>query len=723
MKNRIVIVFVIICWRINITAQQTIWLDNNPNDNLVSYTILESTPSNYRVHIHINGIDTTLQTLQNTTFCKVFFDKKTTLCNYGEPSLPTIKQCIGIPNGANTHTSITEIQWDTINIGKIYPYQKEQKESDVDTTFYYSSLAYTESQYNSDLISLSDIQNWCGINNTTIQLCPFHYYPQSGLLLILKDFILSIHFESTDNRIIMSVKDDLLDFFDNTNFLETTDNPSLIYEKNDSLYDYLIIVGNNDSILHSQSLQDFRKWKAFKGYKTQVVSTTVTGTSANSIKNYISSEYAKGVRYVLFIGDDNVIPMKNKPGLYDQSSNIKSDYWYGCIDGENDYEADISIGRFSSNYLSEIERMIYKSIYYECESNICSKNVLLMAHKENAPYKYQKCCEDIRLASYTDSLLFTTAYGAAPASQGNSATNSDVINAINNNLNILNYRGHGSFDLWGKKWNSLNESFTSSLTNQLTNSFFPIVFSVACKTGDIRNQTCLMESFMRSEHGSSAMIAATEDSYTYPNNYYNNIIFDLLLNHKKYKLGWLNIYAHIQNIRDYSQPDAAKDNAFAYLCGGDPTLEIWTDIPQEFNNVSISNYNNSLVINDNLVDSCNVAVINDDGELFAFYESAHLPLSLNTFPNNCYIVLSRHNYVPYIIHCDFSNFIIQNKVFNDIVYYSNENPISVGYNVSDSIPYGNVIINDKSSLIIENRGGVYIKNGFECKQGGTLIIK
>ena len=178
MKNRIVIVFVIICWRINLTAQQTIWLDNNPNDNLVSYTILESTPSNYRVHIHINGIDTTLQTLQNTTFCKVLFDKKTTLCNYGEPSLPTIKQCIGIPNGANTHTSITEIQWDTINIGKIYPYQKEQKESDVDTTFYYSSLAYTESQYNSDLISLSDIQNWCGINNTTIQLCPFHYYPQ-----------------------------------------------------------------------------------------------------------------------------------------------------------------------------------------------------------------------------------------------------------------------------------------------------------------------------------------------------------------------------------------------------------------------------------------------------------------------------------------------------------------------------------------------------------------
>ena len=50
--------------------------------------------------------------------------------------------------------------------------------------------------------------------------------------------------------------------------------------------------------------------------------------------------------------------------------------------------------------------------------------------------------------------------------------------------------------------------------------------------------------------------------------------------------------------------------------------------------------------------------------------------------------------------------------------------LMVGYDVTTSEQYGDVTINPKSRLIINNgSNGVSIKNGFECKKRGQLIIQ
>ena len=49
--------------------------------------------------------------------------------------------------------------------------------------------------------------------------------------------------------------------------------------------------------------------------------------------------------------------------------------------------------------------------------------------------------------------------------------------------------------------------------------------------------------------------------------------------------------------------------------------------------------------------------------------------------------------------------------------------ISVGYNVTNSMPYGKVLIERGSKLNISKKKGVLIKNGFKCKLGGELRIK
>ena len=66
---------------------------------------------------------------------------------------------------------------------------------------------------------------------------------------------------------------------------------------------------------------------------------------------------------------------------------------------------------------------------------------------------------------------------------------------------------------------------------------------------------------------------------------------------------------------------------------------------------------------------------------------------------------------------------IQNKTF-DINAYYDYSPLMVGYDVTTSEQYGDVTINPKSRLIINNgSNGVSIKNGFECKKRGQLIIQ
>ena len=67
---------------------------------------------------------------------------------------------------------------------------------------------------------------------------------------------------------------------------------------------------------------------------------------------------------------------------------------------------------------------------------------------------------------------------------------------------------------------------------------------------------------------------------------------------------------------------------------------------------------------------------------------------------------------------------VQNKVFDKVdSYYIKNTSISAGYDVTNSTPYGNVIIESGSRLNISKKNGVLIQNGFKCELGGELKIR
>jgi hypothetical protein len=231
--------------------------------------------------------------------------------------------------------------------------------------------------------------------------------------------------------------------------------------------------------------------------------------TSQDFKDYIGQLYnSDNLEYVLMVGDaypnggntgdpDDVPMFWWEPSGEDGSY---SDTWYVCLDGPDDHFADLAIGRFVYDDLSELELQINKTLdFYKQPDNQSNwgENTILVAHQENYPAKYTQCKDEIEAYPYTLQIpIFEECYGGA------GATNQDIVNYINaNSCGIFNYRGHGSataFTGWSPSGN-----FTSAHIAQFTNDdrWF-VLFDVCCDNMDIVafNGDCLCESFMLSFH-------------------------------------------------------------------------------------------------------------------------------------------------------------------------------------------------------------------------------
>lgn len=721
--HKTIIVTCLLLYAGMVSSQTWIPISNSKATVGVSSKVLEESKSVYKVNFLINGIQDREVVKDGVVYHQLSLNNYPGLLTHvGEPELPVITHQVALPAGATYKVKIVEMQWDKIAIGKLYPAQNNLSDIEKSTDLVVQETVYNGKEYTPEILNVSEKMRWRGIDNINIAICPFKYYPQDNTLSVLSQFILQVEFaESGADR--QSGSTNLAAAGDDLHIFGNIVTPDPVTRTSSDTYDYFIILATAFAP-ESSIIKKFRRWKAYKGHKTKLVTTATTGTTCSSIKNYIAQEYANGVRYVLFIGDDEFIPLQTKPFVYsvDDIKDIKTDYWYGCMDGEADMLADIAIGRFPTNSFLDLENMINKTIAYESSPITFTDKALLIANKDRELdfNFFQYCLDSVYSASYTHPLDFTKAYGADASLGGNAATNSQLIDYINNGMNIVNYRGHGTNTCWDK-WNYLDEDFCSSQISSLNAATNSVYFSVACFTGDIRNQTCMMETFLRSDHGAVAFIGATEKSARYSNTYYNRFLFTKLLNQNVYRIGDLNLAAHIQNISLLGTVES-KGNAFSYICGGDPTLEIWTTNPEQIGFVSIIPNGNSMTISTNSTFN-KVYLVSEDGE---FLEEVNLYGGSATFvkpEENFFIAVNRQNHIPYIVYCNTGSNYIQNTSFDYDAIYTGS-PLQIGYDVTTDQTNGNVYVNAGNKLEIKNGyGGVLIKNGFECKKGATLNIE
>lgn len=693
--------------------------------------VVNSDNTEHYIKITFHGMYAEDVEQEGTTYRKLSFGSMyAAIGAVGEPAMPVVSQLIALPLGDDCACSIIKNDSVDLSIGAIYPFLEPVTEDEREV-FVKNDKAYSSILYDSPVLTKGTPQVYRGIRNVRVGVCPFKYYPQKGRLTVYRSVYVRIVFESAEgNRVLAPARARMFPkgIFDN-NLEQIQSNQNAAPQKTaQGCHDYLIIVGDDSTLYNSAALKKFYTWKSYKGHKVKVVSTTETGSSCESIKNYIKGEYANaGIKYVLFVGKDDRIPEYEWTNFRNECK--EGDYWYGCMDDTDDtpdVQADIAIGRFPTNKLEELQNMICKSIAYESTKNINVKKVLLVAHKQDAPERYQGCMDTIFNTNYSTPMTFIKAYGADMSKGGTKATNDTLIKYINRGLNILNYRGHGNETKWPYSWSFDNKEFATDKVDSLTNTAYPIVFSIACLNSHFGFEPCLMEKFMDSPKGAAFFLGATESTFTSTNSIYNKKLYGKLLDENIFNIGDLNIAAHISTIASVEDPVntylfvRAISNAFCYVCAGDPSLEIFTQPAKTFDVVTAVRYSRDVRINAGPVNGFSVSVVSVDGELLDTVSTDITVITLQDVPYDAHIVLNKRGYIPYEVKL--STAYVQNESFMSEQAVVGEN-IEVGENVTTFVTSGSVMVNSGASLKLKSASTTLIRNGFECKKGGELIIE
>ena len=571
----------------------------------------------------------------------------------------------------------------------------------------------------------------------TLSVVPIKYYPSRNEMDILKSCVVTVNFTQSsavnenlsikNKKLVKYVVDNyneaLLDSY-NTYIDNSTDGDSVA-----NIYDYLIITA--DKYKDTDELKTFCAWKKIKGHNCKVVSCgEIDGNICDSIvlKNFIKEWYEKGVEYVLLVGNSKDIPLcywNERVDYLRRATN--SDYWYVCL--SSDYFADLAIGRFCINNTTDLYNIISKTINYENltpEDTWITKN-LLVAHKQNAPKKYQACCEEIRTATYDNMPNFSTAYGASDSVGGDNATNEMVVSYINEGFGIVNYRGHGDKYSWIASWNNLNIRFDSTEVNKLDNkNKESVVFSVACSNADITEAGNLLYEFLHSSVGSVAFVGATRTTFTDANHLYNKNIYKILYNKDVNTLGYLNINSHIKTINDFSLKKYKRYsifNAMAYICGGDPSLEIWTDTISKFPKIDFTYENGTINIDTRTIEDYTITLFSQtDNNYFKKISVEGATATITNVPSSFVMSINKHNYMPLVYNVSDGDIYIQNEKYALVREIIGDN-VYIGSNVTNAQPRGNVIIKSEAEMTIDAKGKTIINKGTLIEKGARIYIK
>ena len=650
-KTKYMLIGIAIIFLLGHAVGPTILSDNTLKNSSSTnhFEIIKNDQTGITLAFSLSNYEISEKQIQGTTFNCLNIPGYGTTNTIGRPKIPILREKLCIPDDASSITiSIKDSTHTTTSCNDIIPVQQPLLETETNDEFIMNNSFYTKDEnYPSSIVEITGKQPWDDLNILSITVQPIQFNPARQLLTIHENLIIEIKFESSGFTLKRSSSEQLSIYENiilNYNFLPIESNNANTGKS--SSYKYLAIT---DPILENAS-KPLIQWKHNKGLKSKLVNTTITGSSSTEIKDYISTFYNNNIdlQYVLLIGDVSLVPWYTGWGV------TGSDYWYGDVVG--DIYPELSVGRITANTPFEVTQQVTKILKYERnpQSGNWFDKVLLAAHEEGSPGKYEGCSEDIRTALYNDTYIFDTAYG----SQG--VTNANVSDRVNIGRNILNYRGHGASDEWCSGWTTGDPSgYTTAHAHGLQNAHkTPIHYCIACSCGDLSSYNeCLGEAFLKDNNSAVAFLGASEPSYTYPNHRFDKHLFDASGNQEIYSIGMISNYANSDLITYYGIGDLYLQNVKMYLWLGDPAMEIWTATPK---NLTISHptsvipgtsqfpvevTHNDTPVKDALVcisngnDIYHLGYTNDSGEIV-------FNMSTTTF-GEMNVTVTKHNFKPY----------------------------------------------------------------------------
>ncbi len=620
----------------------------------------------------------------------------------GKAALPSYNIIIGAQS-VNPEISFVSLEADTIKNILLYPWigmpvdlvGTPEPVFTMDHGFYQSDIQYPDNQ----AIIFSN-QNYKGQNIFMVRICPFSYNPYTQTLIVHRRFeIIAENLSSgiTNSNIYVSATGRSV--LKNVTVNQAFNVPVQKSQELDNAPVYMIITHED----YIDAANAIATWREQTGYKTEIYSSSYW--TATDVTNTIRNRYFSPLQkpdYLLLIGDHNKLPGNQ----YNTSLGIfPTDKPYVCLDGANDYVADIAIGRVSVTSASQANTVVQKIIQYEKNPVMQAsfyETALSAAYYQDdnsdsyADRRFAQTAEEIlqylttqtgktvNRVYYTGStktpLYWNNTYYSAGESvptylrkpgfpwTGNA---NNIRTFINDGTFIVYHRDHG-YDLgWGDP--AFNNTNVASLDNP---DKWPIVASINCQTGKFLVPECFSEAFLRHANGGAVgVFGHAEVSYSGYNDGIAMGVIDAIFAQPGlipnftgtgHVSGTITPHDSILTMGDVADQallrmmqtwgddwglGAYQHNIFHYF--GDPATRIFTQMPV----VITASHQNSIHCQDTTlqINSCNIqdamATLLADGQLIGMTYLQNGSGSIVFSPtasNNLVLTISAPNTKPYI---------------------------------------------------------------------------
>ncbi len=459
--------------------------------------------------------------LDGSTFSKLNFEGKVVTMKKGFAELPYVHASVMIDDRKDFNTSILPGSYEDIQLdqpllpsrGVIYrnqdpgsiPYIIDPKS--IKDEWYPVSLAETTDPY-----ILRDIRG------TNVYVYPFQYNAAKQVLRVYKDIrVLLVENDTPPVNPLTRQSDVVVREMDGIyrsvfiNYDDASNRDALTIGE---VGDILVITTDRDQT----AIQPYIDWKTEKGYYVDMQVVTA-GTNVNSL---VQDAYDanNSLLYVLLVGDWADVKCNTL------SSGSPMDPQVGCVVGADTYP-DITVGRFSANSPADVTTQVNKVIAYEKTPEAAAtwySAAVGMASAEGAGIGDDGEADIAHNDVIWNDKLDPFTYDTFTPIYDPGASGSQVTNAVNDGVSIINYCGHGSMTSWGTS--GFNNSQVANLSN---GERMPFIFSVACDNGDFHLGTCFAEAWLRKENGGAVMMMAASISQPWQppmrgQDYFNDIL-------------------------------------------------------------------------------------------------------------------------------------------------------------------------------------------------------
>ncbi len=327
------------------------WIEIPENSRSKLFEHVSGDIESVELEFSLNGYEFETFEERGDIYHKISYWNEGERLEIGKPDLPVFSRLVAIPHEGEVSVEIMSYETGIIPDILIYPQQELQidgqercREFIIDENFYESGEIFPGKKIATGTPAI--IRDF-RIVNVTVN--PFQYDPVNRELTIIKNINYKVNTSGRGGENVKIHDHKRSRFFEQL-YASTIVNFGSLITREDEYQQpsYLFICPQSSSV--QQNLQLLTSWKHQKGFQVTVATTAETGSSLNSIKNYIQDAYDNWEdppEFVCLVGDEH--GSFSIPTGYQNGGN--GDQYYTLLEG-NDILADIFIGRLSFNTIS-----------------------------------------------------------------------------------------------------------------------------------------------------------------------------------------------------------------------------------------------------------------------------------------------------------------------------------------------------------------------------------